>query len=176
MSDTVTTVLAIILLFIGLPVLILWITDRRRSRRRQEAPPALQVAERQAYEQRILDPDWTAVERHLRRPGPQALRDLYADRELIVRRDLRYGDDHVISSFEPLDEQALQDATGRLGFDAVAIATTDFGDAVHLRPGAAEADHVYLTHHDGGDTEVLAESVSEMFVTLKWAHPARGPT
>ena len=52
-------------------------------------------------------------------------------------------------------------------FDAVAIATTDLGDAVYMRPGAAGADTVYLTHHDGGDTEVFAESVSEMLATLK---------
>ena len=172
MSDTITTVLAIILFFIGLPVLILWITDRRRNRWRREAPPASQVAERQAYERRILNPDWTAVEHHLRRPVPQALRDLYADRALIVRRDLRYADDHVISSFEPLDEQAIQDAIRWLGFDAVAIATTDLADAVYLRVGAAEADNVYLTHHDGGDTEVFAESLSEMFATLKQAQPS----
>lgn len=171
MSDTVTTVLAIILLFIWLPLLILWITDRRRNRRLREAPPASQVAERQAFEQRIFHPDWTAVERYLRRPVPQALWDLYADRELIVRRDLRYTDDHVISSFQPLDEQAMQDATRWVGFDAVAIVTTDFDDAVHLRPGAAEVDHVYVTHHDGGDTEVFAESVSEMLATLKQADP-----
>jgi hypothetical protein len=172
MSERVTTVLAIVLLFIGAPVLVLLIIDRRRNHRRREAPPATRLAERQTDEQRILNPDWTAVEHHLRRPVPQALRDLYADRELIVRRDLRYADDHVISSFEPLDEQAIQDATHWLGFEMVAIATTEFADTVYLRAGAAETGNVYLTHHDGGDTEVFAESVSEMFATLKQAQGA----
>jgi hypothetical protein len=167
MSDTVTTVLVIFLLFVGLPVLILWIADRRRNRRLRDAPPASQAAERHAYEQRILNPDWAAVERRLRRPVPQALRDLYADRVLILRRDLSCADDHVISSFEPLDEQAMQDAARWLGFEAVAIATTGFGDAVYLRPGAAESDTVYLTHHDGGDTEVFAESVTDLLAALR---------
>jgi hypothetical protein len=54
----------------------------------------------------------------------------------------------------------------------VAIATTDFDDAVYLRVGAAEADTVYLTHHDGGDTEVFAESLGEMLATLKQAQPS----
>ena len=34
-----------------------------------------------------------------------------------------------------------------------------------------EGDHVYVTHHDGGDTEVFAESVGEMLATLKQANP-----
>ena len=89
-----------------------------------------------------------------------------------MRRDLHYADDHVISSFEPLDERAIQDAIRWLGFDAVAIATTEFSDAVYLRVGAAVADNVYSTHHDGGDTEVFAESLSEMFATLKQAQPS----
>ena len=168
MGNTITAVLAIILLLVGLPVLVLWITDRRRNRQRLRAhPPAAQIAERQAYERRILNPDWACVERRLRRPAPQALRELYTDHALITRRDLPYADDHVISTFEALDEQAMQDATRWLGFDAMAIARTDFDDAVYMRPGTAEGDTVYLTHHDGGDTEVFAESVDEMLATLK---------
>jgi hypothetical protein len=40
------------------------------------------------------------------------------------------------------------------------------GDMVYLRPGAAEVDAVYLAHHDGGDIEILAESVAQMRETL----------
>lgn len=172
MRDTIITVLAIVLLFIGLPVLILWIADRRRTRQRLRAHrPASQTAERQACERRILNPDWACVERRLGRPAPQALRDLYADHALITRRDLPYTDAHVISTFEALDEQAMQDARRWLGFDAVTIATTDFDDAIYLRPGAAEGNTVYLTHHDGGDTEVFAESVTEMLAELRRMTP-----
>jgi hypothetical protein len=56
MSETITTVLAIILFFIGLPVLLLWITDRRRNRWLREAPPASQTAERQAHERADSQP------------------------------------------------------------------------------------------------------------------------
>ena len=158
MADTVITILALVLLFIGLPVLILRIIDRKRK--------ASQVAGLEAYERRILTPDWPCVERHLRRPAPQALRDLYGDRRLITQRDLVYDDDRVISTFEPLDQQAMADTRQWLGFEAIAIATTDFGDMVYLRPGAAEVDAVYLAHHDGGDIEILAESVAQMLETL----------
>lgn len=168
MGETITTVLAIILLFVGLPVLILWFKDRKRTRQRlHEQSSASRIPERQAYGQRILDPDWACIERYLRRPVPQALRVLYAERELISRRDLSYDDDHVIGTFEPLDEQAILNTTRWLGFEAVAIATTDFGDVIYLRPGADEGDTLFLTHHDGGDTEVFAESVSELLAALR---------
>ena len=58
-----------------------------------------------------------------------------------------------------------------LGFDAVVIATTDFGDAVYLRPGAIEADTVYVAYLDGGDTEVFAESIEHMLVVLRQRRP-----
>ena len=100
---------------------------------------------------------------------PSALRELYADHALITRRDLPWSDDQTISAFEPLDEEAIQEATLALGFDAVPIATTDFGDVVYLRPGAAERDAVYVTYHDGGDTEVFAESIEAMKAALQRA-------
>jgi hypothetical protein len=56
----------------------------------------------------------------------------------------------------------MLDTKAWLGFEAVVIATTDFGDSVHVRPGPAEPDAVYVTHHDGGDTEVFAASVAEL--------------
>ena len=163
MSDTLTTVLAIALIFIGLPLLILWINDRRRdARREREQPLETRDAERRALEQRIGQPDWACVERHLGRPPPQTLRDLYADYTLITRRDLPYSTDFAISTFEPLDEQAMLDTQAWLGFEAVAIAMSDSDDVIYLRPGAGETDTIYLTHHDGGDTEVFAESVTKM--------------
>jgi hypothetical protein len=158
MANTAITLLALVLMFIGLPVLILRIIDRTRK--------ASHAANREAYERRILTPDWPCVERQLRRPAPQALRDLYADRRLITQRDLVYDDDRVMSTFEPLDEQAIADTRQWLGFEAVAIATTDFGDTVYLRSGAGEVDAVYLAHHDGGDIEIVAESVIQMHETL----------
>lgn len=100
---------------------------------------------------------------------PSALRELYADHALITSRDLRLSDDHTISAFEPLDEEAILEATRALGFDAVSIATTDFGDIVYLRPGTTERNAVYVTYHDGGDTEVLSESVEAMTAALQRA-------
>ena len=157
MNASVATVLAIGILFVGLPILLLVLRDRRRAARRRSAG-----VDDRLREQRLFDPDWSLVERRLQRPVPPALRTLYDDRALIIRRDLQWSSDYVISAFEPLDAQAMADSAEWLGFDAVAIATTDSGDAIYLVPGAAERDAVYLTHHDGGDTEVFADSVVVM--------------
>jgi len=65
----------------------------------------------------------------------------------------------------------MADAASRSpGFDAVRIATTDFGDAVYLRRGATEADTVYVAYHDGGDADVFAESIGQMLAVLRQRH------
>ena len=137
--------------------------DRAGAARRARA----RAAEQQSHDERLLRPDWPHIERYLQRPVPSALRELYADHALMARRDLRWSDDHTISSFEPLDEEAIQEATRALGFEAVPIATTDFGDLVYLSPGATEPDAVYVAHLDGGDTGIFAESVAALAATMR---------
>lgn len=167
MTDTAITVLALVALFLGVPLAILRFIDKRRRARNRKG----EAAERVTQQRRLLAPDWSLVDRHLRRSAPQALRDLYTDSTLIVRRDLSYRNDVAISSFEPLDEEAIRDAERSTGYEALPIATTDFGDVVHLRPGITEPDTVFLTHHDGGDTEVFAESVAHMVAVLREMNP-----
>jgi len=161
-----TTILAIAAIFIGLPVLLLWARDRTRDAGRRLSADA-QNAERREYERRLLHPDWAAVERQLRRPVPSALRELYADAALVTAQSLAYGAGQTIDTFEPLDPRAMLETTGWLGQEAVAIATNEFGDVIYLQGGQDEADTVYLTHHDGGDTEVVGASVGEFVRTLK---------
>ena len=167
MSDTFIALFALLLLFIVLPMLILLIRDR--ARRHADAPMAA-AAERLAFEGRLLHPDWVLAERQLQRPLPPGVRELYVDRNVITRRDVRCGE-HVIDTFEPLDDQAVRDASEWLGFAVLPLATTDLGDTVYLRPGPTEPDVVYLTHHDGGDTEVFAESVAAILRTIKRRSP-----
>ena len=84
-----------------------------------------------------------------------------------MARDLRYSMDYSLSSFEALDEQAMADTRAWPGFEAVAIASTQEGDAIYLRPGPSEADVVYLTHHDGGNTEVFTAPLQQMVDTVR---------
>ena len=180
MSETLKTVALLVALFIGLPIFIIWMRDRISDALwRRRNPPGKLLADRLAFEERLLRPDWAFYERHLQRPAPPALRELYADQALITTHglDFVYDDEFeiTISSFEPLDERGLSETRPWLGFDAVAIATSDSGDPIYLRPGQSEPDVVHITYHDGGDTEVLMESVEALLQKVKAASRDAGP-
>ena len=166
MGDTIKTVVLLVAVFVGLPLSILWLRDRfvgpnaRRSNRSEVN------GDRKAYLDRILHPNWEFYERHLQRQTPLALRQLYADHTLVVSQSLDYDGKDYINTFGALDEQAIVDTRRQLGFDVIAIATTDLGDPIYLRPGESERDTVYVTHYDGGRTEVFAESVAALLAKV----------
>lgn len=171
MSETALTAVIALAAMFGLAAAILWANDRlSRARWRRRNPPEKLAADRRAFEARLLQPDWAFYERHLQRRVPPALRELYENRALLVARDLAYADGEIISTFEPLDGQGLRETKQWIGLETVAIATTGFGDPVYLRPGPSEADTLYVTYHDGGDTDVFAESVEAMVETIRRAN------
>jgi len=133
------------------------------------APPAPEqlAAERAAYEERVLHPNWEFYEKHLQRKVPEALRQLYADRALLLG-ETEWSPDHGLSAFEGLNENNLQACRDQLGFDVVAFATSDCGDPIYLRPGAHQSNTVYITYHDdNGREEVFADSVDDLIRKLR---------
>jgi hypothetical protein len=158
----VSSIIAIVIFCVFLVALalgVLLLIDRLpQAIWQRRNPPEKVAAARRAFEERLLQPDWSFYERHLQRPVPAALRELYADRSLIIS-SFQYDDLYYISSFEPLDERALVDNREWVGFDVVPFANSD-GDSIYLLPGANEADTVFITCHDGGDTEEFAPDVS----------------
>lgn len=125
---------------------------------RRRNPPEKLAAEKRAYEERLLHPDWAFYERHLQRSAPPALRALYGDHNLLLSDERPYDEGHVIR-FCALDELARDECFSWLRLDAVPFANSN-DDLIYLRPGAAEPDTVFITYHDGGDTEVLAPDFS----------------
>ncbi len=163
-------------LLIGIPCL--WYTFcytlTGRFTLRREVSPEQQAAEhaaqRQASNASLPQPNWHFYEQHLQRPAPAALRALYANEKLITSTLLEYSDKCSINTFEPLNEGSLFKGVEDTAPPVVVFATTDFGDPIYLKPGPTESDAVYVTYHDGGDTEVLADSVSEFVDRLKQAN------
>jgi hypothetical protein len=131
-------------------------------------PPEKLAAEKRAYEERLLHPDWEFYERHLQRPAPAGLRSLYSDHGFLLSDDHEYDDYHSMR-FCALDEQGRDECFSWLRIDVVPIANSN-DDMIYLRPGAAEPDAVFITYHDGGDTEPLAPDFQTFYERLLHAN------
>jgi hypothetical protein len=156
-----------ILILVGVAVGVCWLNDRfTHAVRRWRNRPEKLAADRRAYEARIANPDWEFYERHLCRPAPASLRELYSDCALVLTKGIDFDKAHRISTFEPLDEAALIDTHDLFGFNVVPFANGE-GDIIYLRPGSNETDAVFITYHDGGDTEQLAPDISSFLQRLR---------
>ncbi len=150
-----------IAVLVGISVLVVLLSDRIESLKYNwRNPPEKQAAERARHFQRLSAPDWSFYERHLERKAPEPLRELFANLEL-VQAPLAIKDLNIyISQFEPLDMEGLIDSKEWLGIEIVPFADSD-GDLIYLKPGATIDDAVYITYHDGGDTEELVSDVAK---------------
>jgi hypothetical protein len=81
-----------------------------------------------------------------------------------------YRDGLTIGTFGPIEAAAVMDGCEPAGGETIALAVTDCGDAIYLRPGPSEPDTVYVTYHDGGDTQVLADSVDAFVLRVRELH------
>jgi len=142
-------------------VLVLLLKDRISGvLRRRRNPPKKVGAEIYAH---LLQTDWAFYERHLQRPAPAALRELYSDMSLLTACASYRGEREGISSFVPLSENNLLDTHDEIGYDIVPFATSGCGDPIYLKPGAKETDIVYVAYHDDpGNVETFADSVALM--------------
>jgi len=135
-------------------------------------PPEKIEAERQAREDRLRRPNWEFYSEHLRRPVPEALRQLFADMGLRPRVSIAFeigGASCYVTDLEPIDEQGLRDARTYYGLDIVPFAGGD-DDVYYLKPGADESDAVYeASFHDRNDgpNPPVADDVSLFVEALR---------
>ena len=160
--------LVLVICFWGL-VITMYVWWRVRERRNAKEG----AIEHRAIVERLLRPDWEFYGRHLQRPAPAALRELYADESLVTVVGLNYTKKYKIGTFNPIDADVLLDTRDTIGCDIVAFANSDCGDPIYLRPGSTESDTVYISHHDEpGHIAVFADSVAEMVERLRDANRA----
>lgn len=162
-SSPLTALLGMVV--IGLPAFVYALKGRFTFR----AEHGMQESVRRETIHLLLNPDWHHCECLLGRPVPGALRELYADKALVTSTGLRYADECVIREFFPLQAQVMPDVNDEADFHPLLFASSVLGDPIYLVCGPAEADSVYITLHDGGDTEVLAESMDEFVSRLREA-------
>ena len=131
------------------------------------------AARRDAWDQhvaRVRSPKWERIEAALGRPVPAVLRELYADPELTASSDLlvfdpgrsaERGDAWWVGKFTPADEEALEPELESIPPGAFSFATNEYGDPYYIRLGGLpDGDGpVFVHHHDGGDTELVAPSL-----------------
>ena len=158
-----------IVVLVTLAVGFCWLNDRFTGAVwRWRNPPEKLDAEQRAHEARVASPDWAFYERHLQRPAPASLRELYGDQRLVLSRGIDFDGSHRISSFQPLDSAGLVESGDLLGFDVMPIADSE-ADMIYLRTGPTERDAVYILYHGGSETEELAADVSVFVARVRQA-------
>jgi hypothetical protein len=172
MKDTFIAVLAILTIFVVLPILILWLRDRVTNR----LPTPEEIEEHgRRFRERLLNPDFPALEAHFGHPLPQALKNLHADRDELLRFDFEVfppgrpagSPPWAVCYYQPMDAEQLKAVwPGREKF--LEIADDGTGNAYMVDP--TRADPPVLFHdHETGEVEEVSGSLSEF---LKWPRRA----
>ena len=157
-------VLAIVYLasLLAMAVVILVVFDRISALiSRIRNPPALLAEQKHLFESRVHSPDWTFLESQLQRPVPPALRRVFSP-EFLSAPALYFGDIHI--ALAPIDPAALDENWIVPG--VVPFAYSD-GDPIYLKPGPTTADSVFITYHDGNDTEQLTSEMEAFAAGLR---------
>ena len=156
MKEALFAIGYLILLFAIAGTVLLFVDRVSEAFRRRRNPPEKLAEEWRQYQARILNPDWTFYEQHLKREVPPAIRRLFDDSDIVLSQASECCGDQIISRFGALDAVGLSETREWTGTDVVAIAYTLSGDPIYLRPGENESNAVFITYHDGGDTEEIA--------------------
>ena len=151
-----------LLVLVGLAILLLLSRDRVAAAvYRWRNPPEKLLAERAAFSSRLQAPDWALFGNYLQRSVPSALQGWLNDASATAQ-EYRFGEFRV--AFSPIDQTALAEAWVLPG--VLPFAECE-GDPIYLKPGAESENGVFITYHDGGDTEELAPSVEAFLGQLR---------
>ena len=165
-NDSILTVLAIGLIFVGLPILILVFRDRAGAARGVvRTPPS------SSHTISVFSIP-TGRESNSTCSGPCRRRCVSSMRiaPWITRRDSRWSDEQMISAFEPSRRRSwTRGATSDSRWFRLPQPTSATWST--CVPALLRATR-YVTYHDGGDTEILADSVEAMAAALRGR---RGP-
>jgi hypothetical protein len=156
---------------------VLWLIDRGRDlRHRDRRPPGERAAPDASYGIRLLNPKWAEVSSLTGGRPSTALLRLYADHEVIQKRELvvspQMSEDPTeehIACFHPADKLTFDDEwVHHLPSGSFPLARDITGDLIFVELRAdGEDGPVKHWYHDGGDVEVVSSSVSEFHA---WCH------
>ncbi len=151
-----------LLALVASAILLLLARDRVATAiSRWRNPPEKLAAQHEEVLRRLQAPDWPFYAEHLQRDVPPALRSWFGDAGALAQ-SYQFGEHFVV--FTPIDRKALAEAWARPG--VLPFAESD-GDPIYVEPGAESENAVFITYHDGGDTEKMAPSVEAFLGQLR---------
>lgn len=185
MKDFLLTVLVLFSLFIALPVVVLWLRDRVRDRRRRRTPEQLQMAAL-AYRERLLHPDRSGVETELGGFLPDRLITLYDDETFILSQKLEIRPPRLrqkefgewIEELLPLDIESQKhtvDLEGAKWGKGFCFAADGAGNFYWVPVSATRQPDapVFFACHDPWGNEKIANSLDEFLSWPRVPHPRR---
>jgi len=164
MKDAILLILAIIGIYVVLPVLILWLRDKIFDR-----PMTKEQMDEYSrrFRERLANPDFSALEEHFGHALPLPLKSLYAnseelnrdgDFEVVPPAGADATDPSYVAFYNPADAESLEhnfhDADAYFAF-----ADDGCGNAYIIDP--RETDPPVMFHdHETGEIEPVAPSLS----------------
>ena len=169
--ETVETLGAIGLLIVMFAIAAVLLTGVDRVRRWLTSVPPEEMKRRAAeFSGRLSSPRWGDLERHFDAPAPKDLRALYAS-ALIHSESLTVANptaddperDDQIARFLPADLQSVEEASWVVKTRAFPFAEDGMGNyyTVPFHAEATAPSPVSLHWHDGGDVELIANSLAD---------------
>jgi SMI1/KNR4 family protein SUKH-1 len=169
----VFAILLLILSVILLAIAVCWLWDRITLGPQK---PWSQ----EEYDQRLLNADFEALERHFGCNIPQAIRELYADSELILKKALQVRppqaredmEEFYVAFFVPADARQSESWWPPEDRKFV-IADTGHGDPYYVELSLRQPDSlpVYVHYHDFGDTLKVSDSLEEFIESCRRGRP-----
>jgi hypothetical protein len=130
--------------------------------RKPKAPSADAI---RRYRERLASPRWLDLEQHFGQSIPTPIKHLYTRTELLQRKDVLFrtpdGRAWPIARFLPADLQTLDEVWPDLKGPKFPFAEDFVGDCYYV-PLNGDPTHkcaVMYYHHDGGDFEVVSDSL-----------------
>ena len=168
MNETLLSILAIVAVFLGAPVLILWARDRMFSAK----PSAAKVEEdAKRFRERLLNPDLGALEAQFGHRFPRALKALYDDPDELLRGDFEVAavgaspeqPSWYICFYYPADAEGVHDAWPGCE-EYFSFADDGAGNAFMVDP-TLDDPPVLFYDHETGEFSTVSQRVSEF---LSW--------
>lgn len=161
-----SAILLLLLSVISLALAVCWLWDRVTLG--PQKPWSLD--DQQDYDRRLLNPDFRAVERRLGCSIPPEIRELYADTELMLKKDFLIRptgasetlEEFDIACFVPVDVESVESWWPAEDRKFIIVHTAG-GDPYFVELSLIQPDPlpVFVTYHDGGDTLKVSDSLAQ---------------